>query len=74
MDWGSWLWGSRMTAEELARQKRYQKAWDAYFGNQPKPLTVKPGKPDDNVRLNYVRLVVDATVAFLFGQEPETAW
>jgi hypothetical protein len=71
MKLSDWLWQDKVVAEEQARQRRYQKVWDAYFGRLPKPLVVKPGKPDDNVALNYVRLIIDASVAFLFGQEPE---
>ncbi len=66
-----WLWQNKVVAEEQARTQRYQKVWDAYFGRLPKPLKVKPNQADDNVALNYVRLIIDAAVAFLFGQEPE---
>lgn len=71
MSMGSDLWYQNLVVQERARQDLYRRVWEAYFGNMPKPLTIKPGKPDDNVRLNLVRLVVNATVSFLFGKEPE---
>ena len=71
MSMGSDLWYQNLVVQERARQDLYRRVWEAYFGNMPKPLTIKPGKPDDNVRLNLVRLVVNATVSFLFGKEPK---
>jgi hypothetical protein len=50
------------------RLLRISRAWDAYYGKLPKPLKVKPGDQDDNVRLNYSGLIVDIGVSFLFGQ------
>lgn len=55
--------------EELERQQRYRRAWEAYHGEQPKPLKVRAGEPDDNARVNYARLIVDKGVSFLFGQD-----
>lgn len=54
---------------EINRVEQFQKAWKAYYGQLPKPLMVKPGKPDDNIRLNFARLIVDKGVSFLFGKE-----
>jgi hypothetical protein len=62
------MWMAGIVAEERARLERYQKTWDAYFGAFPPALKVRPGGADDNVAVNYVRLVVDKGVAFLFGQ------
>ena len=56
-------------AEELARLRRYEAAWNAYYGRLPKPLKVRPGQLDDNVNVNYARSVVDKGVSFLFGQD-----
>lgn len=64
----SQMWMAGIVAEERARLERYQKAWDAYFGTFPPALKVKPGSVDDNVAVNYVRLIVDKGVSFLFGQ------
>lgn len=55
----------------MGRVQRYEQAWNAYYGKLEKPLKVKPGMPDDNVRINYARLIVDAGVAALFGDELE---
>lgn len=54
--------------EETNRLEQFRKAWDAYYGNLPKPLKVKSGMQDDNIRLNYCRLIVDKSVHFLFGK------
>lgn len=53
--------------DEMQRLQRYRRAWDAYYGRLPRPLRVRPGQPDDNVVVNYARLIVDKGVAFLFG-------
>lgn len=55
----------------MQRFQRYEQAWNAYYGKLDKPLKVKPGGPDHNVRINYARLIVDASVANLFGDEIE---
>jgi hypothetical protein len=50
------------------RHERIHRAWQIYRGDQPKPLRVLPGEPDDNIRLNLAGLVVDTGVDALFGQ------
>lgn len=55
--------------ESHARLLAIQKAWDAYNGQLAKPLKVLPGNPDDNVRVNFARGVVDEGVAALFGDD-----
>ncbi len=55
--------------DEIARAARFKKAWDAYYGRFPRPLKVKPNQPDDNVLVNFARVVVDKGVSFLFGQD-----
>lgn len=69
MDVATSLWMENIVAEERARLERYGQAWNAYFGTFPQALKVRPGGADDNVAVNYVRLIVDKGVAFLFGQE-----
>lgn len=54
--------------QETNRLEQFRKAWNAYYGNLPKPLKVKPGMQDDNIRLNYCRLIVDKSAYFLFGK------
>ena len=56
------------TTEERKRSERWLAAWDAYFGASPDTLVVKVNQPDDNVKINYARLIVDKGVMFLFGQ------
>ncbi len=55
--------------DEIARANRFKKAWDAYYGRFVKPLKVKSGQPDDNILVNFIRVVVDKGVSFLFGQD-----
>lgn len=58
------------TAEaDRRRWQRIHRAWQIYRGDQPKPLRVLPGEPDDNIRLNLSGLVVDTGVDALFGQD-----
>jgi hypothetical protein len=56
-------------AEQIKRVDRFARAWEAYYGKYPSSLPVKSGKINDNVTLNFSRLVVDQTVDFLFGKE-----
>ena len=55
--------------DDRERVERIRAAWDAYYGTSPDPLRVRKGEVNDNVRVNYARLVVDAGVAHLFGDE-----
>lgn len=71
MDYADQMWVQEQTVEERARLARYQTAWDAYFGNMPDPLKVKPGQANDNVKVNYARLIVDVGASDLFGEEPK---
>jgi hypothetical protein len=70
MDISKQLWLAGIDAEERARLERWSNAWAWYFGNNPKPLTVKPGQANDNVTINYARLIVNIGVSYLFGEEP----
>lgn len=60
-------------ADDRDRVQRIRAAWSAYYGDSPEPLKRRPGEINDNVRLNYARLVVDAGVAHLFGDELQIA-
>lgn len=55
--------------DDRERMGRIRQAWDAYYGTSPDPLRVRKGEVNDNVRINYARLVVDAGVAHLFGDQ-----
>jgi hypothetical protein len=58
-----------LAKEETNRLEQFRAAWEAYYGNLPKPLKVKPGNVDDNIRLNFIKLIVNKGVSFLFGKE-----
>ena len=58
------------TATEAARQQQAVQAASAYAGLFPEPLVTKPGDTRDTIRVNAVRPIVLATVAFLFGSPP----
>lgn len=68
MNYAAEMWMTGIDAEERARLLRWQAAWNAYFGDFPPALKTKPNSADDNVAVNYVRLIVDKGVSFLFGQ------
>lgn len=64
--------------DDRDRHDRITDAWNAYQGNAPDALKRRKGEINDNVKLNYARLVVDAGVAHLFGDDlmmraPESA-
>ena len=51
------------------RMQRTKRAYDAYYYGGPETLKVRKGEINDNVKINYARLIVDAGVANLFGGE-----
>lgn len=55
-------------AAEIEHAQAIRRRWQYYHGQHPKPLKVKPGEPDDNVTVNFARVIVDKGVSFLFGQ------
>jgi len=55
--------------DEQSRIGAFRRRWEAYYGALPKPLKVKFGQVDDNIRLNYARMIVDKGVSFLFGKQ-----
>ena len=65
MDISKQLWLAGIDAEERARLERWGNAWAWYneFGNNPKPLTVKPNQANDNVTINYARLIVNTAAS-----------
>lgn len=67
-----WMAGSiesQLLADEAERQARYKAGWDAYKGDFPPPLEVKNGQPNDNVLASKCRVIVDASVSYLFGAD-----
>jgi hypothetical protein len=53
--------------DDHEREQRIKRAFDAYYNGGPDTLKRRKGEIDDNVKVNYARLVVDAGVANLFG-------
>lgn len=53
---------------ERDRLGRHARAWACYDGEGPKALEVAAGEADDNIRLDYGRLIVDKGVSFLAGK------
>lgn len=58
-----------LAQEEVDRNARFKRAWERYYGKYPKPLIVRRGQQDDNVIVNFARLIVDKGVSFLFGKD-----
>ncbi len=58
-----------LAAAENARLSEYRVAWNYYKGQQPAPLKLKPGQPNDNLLINLYAYAVDKGVSFLFGKE-----
>jgi SPP1 Gp6-like portal protein len=54
---------------EGERLARYKRAWAAYDGETPDSLETEFGEADDNIRLDYAKLIVDKGVSFLVGKE-----
>lgn len=52
-----------------ARAIKFAKAWDAYNGQLPDALKVKPNMPNDNVKINSCKTIIDKGTSFLFGRE-----
>ena len=60
-----------LAANDNSREHAILRAWNAYNGKWQPALVTKPGRVDDNVYVNFCRLIVDKGVAFLFGKEIE---
>ena len=61
----------RVVAAEQQRRTDIARAWQYYDGDAPQPLVItRKGRTqiDDNVRVNFSRLLVDTGVHYLFGQ------
>lgn len=57
---------------ELAERRAWMaKAWAYYYGDHPKPLKVRPGRPDNNVIINLVAQHTDHTVSFAAPEFPK---
>lgn len=55
--------------DETGRLLRFRRAWEAYYGRFKRPLVVRVGQGDDNVIVNFARVIVDKGVSFLFGKD-----
>lgn len=59
---------SQVRAAELHRLAKFEQAWRYYLGQHDEALKRKPTDPDDNVRVNLARVIVDKGVSYLFGK------
>lgn len=57
--------------DEQTRIEVMRRRWEAYYGKTKPALKVLEGQQDDNVRINYARMIVDKGVSFLFGKNIE---
>lgn len=55
--------------DDFEREQRIKRAYNAYFNGGPDTLKRRKGEVDDNIKVNYARLIVDAGVANLFGSQ-----
>jgi hypothetical protein len=55
--------------EAPSRALQFAERWRLYHGDHPAPLKLRPDQPNDNVTVNYIRVIVDKGVSFLFGQD-----
>ncbi|MFN3652345.1 MAG: phage portal protein [Armatimonadota bacterium] len=62
----------QFAAAERERQARIERGWRRYHGEWPDPLRPTRSDPrgEDNIRLNFARLIVDKGAGFLFRGEP----
>ena len=51
-----------------------ERAFDCYAGRHPSSLSIASDAPNDNVKINYGRLIVNAGVQALVGKEPDWAF
>lgn len=55
------------TQRDQQLKTQMKEAWNAYRGDLPNPLQVRANQPNDNVKSNRCRPIVDKGVSFLFG-------
>lgn len=64
---------TRSRDEDMERLRLYRQAWEAYYGDFPLPLKIRPrpGQPavDDNIALGWASEIVDTGVAYLFSDD-----
>lgn len=58
-----------LAPEYRERAQFYEKMWKYYEGKTRDPLKIRPGKPNDNVKINHCRRIIDKGVSFLFGKD-----
>jgi hypothetical protein len=65
------LFAKHKAETDFSRHVARGRAWQFYdwrLGPADRPLTVRPGEPDDNRQINYARIIVGKGAAFLFGK------
>jgi len=68
MDIGNRTSNAATLIAQTSHQQAMHRAWSAYTGTLPDPLIVVAGDPNDNVKINRCRPIVDKGVSFLFGK------
>jgi hypothetical protein len=61
---------TKILADEAKRKAVLARAWRGFYGEFPPPLNVTNNGPNDNIIVNLLKPIVNATVYFLFGQQP----
>src|SRR6185503_7609388 len=56
---------------EVSRMNQIDRAWKAYNGDLPPAFKPNAGKVDDNIAVNFCKIVVDKGVSALFGKGVE---
>lgn len=67
-DFGTILMYEQLKESEQARGTQISRSWDAYNGALPKAIKLEPGKADDNISVNFCKIVVVKGVSALFGK------
>jgi len=61
---------SDIRKERTARRTAYRTALKYYVGDHDIPFVVDPDEPNDNTRINLVKMTADRTISFLFPEIP----
>jgi len=60
-----------VATERDTRRKAYREALKYYSGEHDNMLDIDPDEPNDNTRINLVKMTADRTVSFLFPDVPQ---
>lgn len=57
----------KQSRDNTVRVQKIKKAWQAYKGKLPDSITVRANRPNDNVKTNHCKIVINTGVSYLFG-------